>query len=200
MPRGKDSEMKKEYRFAGGTRGRFSGRFTAEEGTQLVDKASRQDLDTWIAEALLKLQALEASLVTYAALGWQEPLGKAAEYAAGALEPGDDSFSKRLQRDSDDQVRTGKHLTERLREIARERSWLVHRGSFEPHMSGARSADILPLIRRLEALAGAAEAIADDLASVLHRRLSKTGLSENEIKRRSDEVVSSWLAADTLPP
>lgn len=195
MRREKDSEMRKEYRFAGGTRGRISGRFTAEEGTQLVDKASRQDLHTWIAHALLKLQALEASLVTYAALGWQEPLDKAAEYAAGALEPGEDSFSKRLQSDSDEQLRTGKHLSERLREISRERSWLVHRGSFESHLSGPRFADVLPFIRRLEALAGEAEAIADDLASVLHRRLSKAGLSENEIKRRSDEVVSRWLAA-----
>lgn len=195
MPREKDAEMKKEYRFAGGTRGRIASRFTSEERKHLVDKASLQDLHTWIAHALLKLQGLEAILVTYAALGWQEPFEKAAEYAARALEPGEDSFSRRLLSDSIDQPRAAEDLIQRLRDISRERSWLVHRGSFESHLSSPRAAEVLPFIRRLEALASDAEGIADDLAKVLHDRLSQAGLSEKEIQRRSDEVVSRWLAA-----
>lgn len=195
MSREKDTEMKMEYRFAGGTRGRFAGRFTPEQRKQLVDKASLQDLHTWIAHALLKLQGLEAILVTYAALGWQESLETAAEYAGRALEPGDDGFSRRLMGDAIDRPRAAEHLIERLRDISRERSWLVHRASFESHMSSARSAEVTPFIRRLEALASDAEGIADDFARALHGRLSREGLSEKEIERRWDEVISRWLAA-----
>lgn len=193
----KDTEidMREEYSFAGGVRGRYAGRFTPHEREELIRRSALHDVQLWIARALLQVQSLEASLVAYLVLAWGESPEGASQKVPTLFDRSATSMLRRLLEDANEFGLSADEMQARFLQVRQERNWLVHRGSFQTHAVATQVTDLLPFIRRLEQLSAEASSLEQELNGMLEAHLARTGLSPREINRKADDVRTQWLAA-----
>ncbi|HEX8363588.1 MAG TPA: hypothetical protein VF613_25935 [Longimicrobium sp.] len=193
MKKEAELEVRDEYDFSGGVRGRHAARFTARERDDLFRRAAVEDVQTWTMISLYEVQALEAAFFGLLVLTEnRSPDRAAAESAAlltsGEAQPLGEELASVLRQ------RVGE-LDRRLGFVARERNWLVHRGVFEGH-SALSHADRAPaLLERLQHLVADARELRSHVEALVAQHLSEAGMSAEEAITRRDDTVGLWQAA-----
>lgn len=195
MPKDTELDMQEEYSFAGGVRGRYAARFTPREREELVRRSALHEVQLWIARALLQIQSLEATPVTYVALAWGESPEDASQKVTTLFDRSGTPTLRRLFEDASEFGLSAEAIQARFRQVTQERNWLVHRGSIQTQAVATQVADLLPFIRRLEQLSAEARSVELELNRMLETHLARTGLSQQEIELRAADVRSQWLAA-----
>ena len=195
MKREADFEMRPEYDFSGGVRGRHAARFTAEERDELVRRASSQDVQTWTAYSLLQVQELEAALFTYLVLAEKRSPEQAGAEAVTLLNYKAPVGLGQVLSSLRSRGLVLDELDQRLTFVSRERNWLVHRSGVETQGALAVPEKAVDLLKRLRHLVEEASALTSQITSLVFQHLSDTGLSNHEIRAREDETRGLWLAA-----
>ena len=189
MKREADFEMRPEYDFSGGARGRHAARFAREERDELVRRAAIQDAQIWTASALLRLQELEAALFAYLVLAENRSPEEAGCEAVKLLGIGPMLSSLHSRG-----LLLGE-LDERLTFAANERNWLVHRSGLESRAALSGPGKALDHLDRLEVLAAEASAVKSQIDALVAQHLTAGGYSTQEISAKTDEALGRWLAA-----
>jgi hypothetical protein len=184
MEKDTDFEMRPEYDFSGGVRGRHAAQFAREERDELVRRAAIQDAQNWTASALLRVQELEAALFAYLVLA-----EKCSPKEAGCLGIGQMLSSLR------NRGLMLEELDERLTFVAKERNWLIHRSGLETQAALSAPDRALDHLERLEVLAIRASEAKSQIDALVAQRLAADGYSTQEITAKTDETLGLWLAA-----
>ena len=185
--------MRPEYDFSGAVRAKYAARLSEKERAELRRRSAAVDGHYWFGHTLRRIQELEAMVVAYLTLALNRNPEAAGGEAAALLE-GSDVAS--LARFTSAFARAGRSDVEsRFRRVMAERSWLIHKGGFAVSSEQGDSEMIAAAVRRLESTARDADELTQGLRASLQERLGETGLSSEEVQRRTDEVIHHWLAA-----
>lgn len=190
-----EAEMRDEYDFSRGVRGRHAARFTAQARETLVRSAAAQDVSTWIAKCLSEVQTLELALFLYLYLALDNAPEVAGPQAVTVLEGRPSTHLGELVADLRLAGVDAGRLEQRFRALAHERSWLVHRSGYQSQAATSSEHGSLPLLQRLESLSEEASALRVELERLVEQELVHRGLSRSEISRRTSEAAERWLAA-----
>jgi hypothetical protein len=186
MKKEAEFEMRDEYDFSGGVRGRHAARFTAQEREDLFRRAAVEDVQTWTMSSLYEVQALEAAFFSLLVLAENRSPDEAATGAAALLTRGEaGTLGEEL----------AGVLRQRLKFVATERNWLVHRGVFEAHTALSRADKAPALLERLQHLVTEARELRSHVESLVAQHLSAAGMSAEEAITRRDDTVGLWQAA-----
>jgi hypothetical protein len=79
--------------------------------------------------------------------------------------------------------------------VIRERAWLIHKGSFALSLEGENTQATAEVVDRLTKTADEATALGASLRATIEKELADAGLSSDEVRQRTDEVIQHWLAA-----
>lgn len=181
-----DAEMREEYDFSGGVRGRHAGRFSAAGRQDLLRQAAGQDVQVWTTHALMEVQRFEAGLFTWLHLA----VGSSAEVALQEVA----TLGHRL----DDLLRAipaAGELEPDLRLVITERSWLLHRSGDELRKALAAPEGATPLLQRLRALTELAKSARVRFERLTAGELAGRGWSAQEIDRGSRRAEELWKSA-----
>lgn len=182
MNEGTESEeMRPEYDFSRGVKGRYSTLFGSER-ERLVSSAAALDRQTWLAHSLLSFQDFEAHLVAYWSLALRYDPSSAGNAVSMLLERLDKKALRDLRRDLDKHTSVDEHFYDELRELINDRNWLVHK-SFHSFSSS-----------RLESITDRSTRLGGRLYSLLLERCLNAGMEEREVRERAAEVVEEWAA------
>lgn len=187
MKREADFEMRPEYDFSAGRRGRHAALFAPAEREELVRQAAIRDAQNWTAMALLRVQELEAALFAYLVLAEKRSTEEAEAVALRGIGSMLSSIRGRGL--------LPEALNERLTLVWKERNWLVHRSGFESQASLSAPEKAPELLDRLEALATQASALKSEIEALVAQHLAADGYSTQEITAKTDETLGRWLAA-----
>jgi hypothetical protein len=195
MKREGDAEMRDEYDFSSGVRGRHAARLTVRERGELLRRSTVQDVQIWISYALTEVQRLEATLFSYLVLTRNQRLEQAGPLAAALLDdralPSVDQVAPVLRTlaplDGDFETRFGRVVAGRV--------WLVRRSGYESQQAMTDHEKTAALLGRLERIVDDASAVKAQIEEALREQLSRTGLSNREIDEKSDKTKELWLAA-----
>lgn len=193
MKKEAEIEMRDEYDFSGGVRGRHAARFTASERDALFRRSAGQDLQSWTMLALYEVQALEAALFAFLVIAGTRPADDALAKAAALLDRGE-------ARSLTDMLPSARHggleeIDGRLTSVAAERAWLVHRSGFVSHAALSEPEKAAALVDRLRRLVREARELEVRIDSLIAQHLSRAGLSEEEASTRRNDLVELWQAA-----
>jgi hypothetical protein len=191
----RDWEMRPEYDFSGGVRGRHAARMTEREKEELLRRAAVQDVQTWIGYALLQVQSLEAALFTFLVLAHDHSPEQAVAKAAALLDARGPDRLRQVVEDLRNRGLADEELDARFRRVVDERNWLVHRSGYEGQAPLAAAEKTRLLLRRLERISDEARALRTEIDALIEQHLAQGGLSPNEIDRRTGETKDLWLAA-----
>ena len=184
----KDSvEMRPEYDFSGAARSKYATSLGAEERKELLRRSAALDAQYWFGYALQRIQELEAMIVAYLSLAHDRAPEVAGREAAALLEGADDAALSRLAPGLSS-------WADRFRKVMDERSWLVHKAGFALGERGEPSI-LAEAVERFTAVAREAAELGEGLRMHLEENLAAAGLSLEEVRHRTDEVIHSWLAA-----
>lgn len=183
-----DDEMLPEYDFSNAVRGTFAGWFTPEEREQFLRRCAEGSARAWHRFALERVQALEAALFTRSVVTAAVP--RVRESASSATQPFDALV--RLVGEIDRGTKLPGTLHTRLRHLAEECRWAAQQ--VEEGIDGT-PAEGLAYIERLERIGREAEAVKGEVDGLIHRHLARSGMSEQEIERTTEETARLWLAA-----
>lgn len=186
-------EIRDEYDFSGGIRGRHAARFTPTEREDLLRQAAGQDLQTWTMLALYEVQALEAALFSLLVLAADRSPDEALVTAAALINGGEPRiFDEAL---SSTRCHGLNEIGRRLASVAAERAWLVHRSGFVSHAALSDPEKATALVGRLQHIAAEARQLKARVDSLVAQHLSHAGLSEEEAITRRNDVIELWQAA-----
>jgi len=193
MKKEAEIEMREEYDFSGGIRGRHAARFTADERDALYGRAAVEDVQTWTMISLYEVQALEAAFFSVLRLAENRSPDEALIGAAALLTVGEaqvlgGEFATELR-----QRFAG--LDQRLKLVAKERSWLVHRAGFEGYALRSRVDSAPALLERLQRLVAEARELRSHVESLVGQHLSDAGVPAEEAITRRNDAVEQWKAA-----
>jgi hypothetical protein len=183
-----DDEMLPEYDFSNAVRGAFAGRWTPEEREWLLRESAVRTAQAWHRFALERVQALEAALFTFGVV--TKPVRRRRDFASSSTQPFDALI--RLVGEIDRDARLPATLSQRLADLAEECRWAAQQA--EDGIEGTPP-ERLAYIERLERLGREAEAVKGEVDGLIHRHLVRSGLSEQEIERKTVETAKLWLAA-----
>jgi hypothetical protein len=191
MKRNRD-DMRPEYDFSSAKRSRYAARLSEDERVELLHRSAALDAQYWLGHTLQRIQELEATIVAYLTLAL-EKTPEVAEAEAAALLEGHKVSS--LPRLISAMKLSNRDWESRFMRVMAERSWLIHKGGFalasernEPQMAAKA-------VQRLAETAREAAEIGQGLRSNLEAQLGKAGLTSEEVRKRTDEVIHRWLAA-----
>lgn len=188
-------EMRDEYDFSGGVRGRHAAHMTAQDRDDLHRRAAAQDVQTWIAHSLLQVQAFEAALFAYFVLAENDSPEQAGKQAAALFESQELQSLNQLLAGLCDRGISDEGLEDRLARLIDERNWLVHRSGYESQTASPPSEQTLSRLTRLERSSDEARALKVRFDDLVKAHLANNGLSKHEIDKKTDEAANLWLAA-----
>lgn len=180
-----DFEMLPEYDFSHGIRGAFAGRWTEEERQEIIRVSIIESARAWHEFALKRVQPLEAALFTYlVAAASRVPSGREAAAPFRALVRLADDVRRWAP------LRGG--LGRRLDALASECAWAAEHGD-----EGAIGTppERLAHMERMQQLGRDAEAIRPEIEAETQRHLARSGMSAQEIERKTEETAKLWAAA-----
>lgn len=195
MRKNPDFEMREEYDFSGGVRGRHSARMTTQDRNDLFRSAVVQDVQVWIADSLLQLQACEAAVFAYFVLAENDPPEQAGRQAAILFDRREPRSLNQLLGGLHNRGISNEELEDRFTWLIEERHWLVHRSGYESQSALPLSERTLSLLARLERISSEAHALKIQFDHLVKQHLANNGLSAHEIDQKTDEAASLWLAA-----
>lgn len=183
-----DDGMLLEYDFSNAIRGAFAGRWTPEEREQLLRASAVRTAQAWHRFALTRVQALEAALFTRSVV--TAPGLRARDSASATTRP----FHAlvRLVGEMDGGAQLPGSLYQRLEDLAEECRWAAQQR--EEGIAGT-PAERLAYIERLERIGREAEALKLEVDGLVQQHLARSGMSEQEIERTTEETARLWLAA-----
>ncbi|HEX6372758.1 MAG TPA: hypothetical protein VF006_27805 [Longimicrobium sp.] len=183
-----DDDMLPEYDFSNAVRGKFANWFTPEEREELLRRSIVGTARAWHRFALERVQALEAALFTRSVV--TTPALRARDSASATTRP----FTAlvRLVGEIDCGTKLPGTLHRRLADLAEECRWAAQQA--EEGIEGT-PAERLAYIERLERIGREAEAVKAEVDGFIHRHLARSGMSEQEIERTTEETARLWLAA-----
>lgn len=185
----KDSiEMRPEYDFSRATRSKYATRLGAEDRKELLRRSAALDAQYWFGYALQRVQELEATIVAYLSLAHDRTPEIAGKEAAALLEGEDAEALSHL-------TAALSSSSDRFQKVMGERSWLIHKAGIV--LDSARTAPemLADAVERFAAMAREATDLGDGLRAHLEDSLAVSGLSCEEVRQRTDEVIHHWLAA-----
>ena len=192
------SDLRPEYDFSQGTRGRHAARFsTSREGPAptWMREAIRYDRQAWISEALRRFQELERLLVVYHALAFHLEPADAGKAVSHLLEDPDGEALSRISADLAAKSRSpARELQSGLSRLFRERHWLVHR-SFHQQVDEADLKAAGGFTARLQWLSLETAAMTERLQTLILARFRRTGMTRTEFEQQAESVTQQWLAA-----
>ncbi len=191
-------ELRPEYDFSQGTRGKHAARFAVsreEPAPNWLREAIRYDRQAWISEALRRFQELERLLVIYHALAFQLEPGDAGKDVSHLLEDLEGEALSRISTDlaASSQV-PAQELQSALDLLFRERHWLVHR-SLHQQADEADWKAAGGFTARLQKLSSETAAMTERLQQLILARFRRTGMTQTEFERKAESVTQQWLAA-----
>ena len=186
-----EDEMRPEYDFPAGVRGKYAGRWTAEQRDQLLRNSSLGSVQTVGGYALEQLQALEASLFTYLMLAGNESVQSATRRTTELLQAEGPRPLSEFVEGEDGSAPLEKTLVFRLKKLADERDWLILPRS--ESYSGPGS--MRPVLDRLEAIHAEAQELRTCVDGLIERHLLGGAMTMKEIERKTEETARLWRAA-----
>lgn len=183
-----DDEMLPEYDFSNAIRGKFAGWFSPEERQQFLRRCAEGSARTWHRFALTRVQALEAALFTRSVV--TTSVLRVRDSASATTRP----FHAlvRLFGEMDGGAQLPGALYQRLEDLAEECRWAAEQP--EEGIAGT-PAERLAYIERLERIGREAEALKGEVDGLVQQHLARSGMSEQEIERTTEETARLWLAA-----
>lgn len=183
-----DDEMLPEYDFSNAVRGKFADWFTPEEREQILRDSIVGSARAWHEFARERVQALEAALFTRSVV--TAPVPRVRDGASSSTQP----FNAlvRLVGEIDRTAPLPGTLYRRLTDLAGECRWAAEHG--EEGTEGT-PAERLAHIERLERIGREAEAVKAEVDRLIQQHLARSGMSPQEIERRTEETAKLWLAA-----
>jgi hypothetical protein len=195
MKREGDAEMRDEYDFSSGVRGRHAARLTARERGELLRRSTVQDVQIWISYALTEVQGLEAALFSYLVLTRNQRPEQAGRIAAALLDDRALSTVDQVVPVLRNLAPLDGEFESRFGRVVAGRVWLVRRSGYESQQTLTDHEKTATLLGRLERIVDDASTVKARIEEALREHLSRTGLSNREIDEKSDEVKELWLAA-----
>ena len=191
-------DLRPEYDFSQGTRGKHAARFSAPPGGPMpswLREAIRYDKQAWISEALRRFQGLERLLVVYHALAFHLAPADAGNDVSHLLEALDREALSRISADlAASSQAPARELQSGLDRLFRERNWLVHRSLHQQ----ADEADLKAaggFTARLQKLSSETAAMTEQLQELILARFARIGMTPAEFERKAETVTQQWLAA-----
>ena len=187
-----DDDIRPEYDFSQGVRGKHAARFSTsreEPSPAWLRDAIRYDRQAWISEALRRLQELEGLLVVYRALAFHLEPGDAGRDVSHLLEEPEDEALKRISADLEASA-----LLPRLDRLFNERQWLIHRSLYQhPQEADPKAAG--RLTARIQKLSADTAEMTNQLRQRILARFLRAGMTQIEFERKAEAVLQQWLAA-----
>ena len=182
-------EMPRKYDAAPVVRGAFADRWTPEQRERGLHGAIVESARAWHEFALTRVQALEAALFTYLSLS---PSSSAPGFAGGDVDTRPFRALSPLVEELHDRSGLARELQRRLLALRRETEWAAEHG-----LEGAVGAAPQRLAHkeRLERIGREADALKSALDQLVQEHLARSGMSEQEIERKTEETAKLWLAA-----
>lgn len=182
-----DDEMRPEYDFSNAVRGTFADWFTPGEREQFLRRRAEGSARTWHQFALERVQALETALFTRSVVTAPVPRARG---AGSSTQP----FNAlvRLVGEIGQGAPLPRALHRRLNDLADECRWAAEHG--EEGIEGT-PAERLAHIERLERIGREAEALKTKVDGLIQQHLARSGMSAQEIERKTEETAKLWLAA-----
>jgi hypothetical protein len=184
--------MLPEFDFSNGVRGAFANRWTPEEREAILRDSAYGSVRTMTQYAGEQVQALEAALFSYLVLAGNETSHQAANTAAGLLRHHTPSARPTMLECGNGSAGFDASLAERLRRLASEREWLLSQPPLQPY---AGPGSFKHIVERLHAIYNEARALKAQVDEFIENSLARSGLSEQEIERKTEETARLWLAA-----
>jgi hypothetical protein len=176
-----------EYDFSNARRGAFADRWTPEEREQILHDSIVDTARAWHRFARERVQALEAALFTRSVV--TTPVLCARDSASATTLP----FHALVRLVGEmDRAQLPRTLSRRLTDFAEECRWAAQQA--EDGIEGT-PAERLAYIERLERIGREAEALKAQVDGLVQRHLARSGMSAQEIERKTEETAKLWLAA-----
>jgi len=197
-PNPDQDDLRPEYDFSQGTRGRHAARFSvSREGTApaWMREAIYYDRQAWISEALRCLQELERLLVVYHALAFHREPTEAGKEVSQLLEDQEGQALGQISADlAASSQASAPDLRSGLDRLFRERYWLVHR-SLRQQAEGADLKSAGGFTSRLQRLSSETANMTEQLRGLILARFERSGMTQTEFERQAETVTQQWLAA-----
>jgi hypothetical protein len=189
------ADMRAHYDFSGAKRSKYASKLNEEDRANLRRRSASLDAQSWFGYAIQRVQELEALVVAYLTLALQRAPGVAGSEAAALLEGQGAPSLTRLATAVSASVPGGADFESRFANVIRERAWLIHKGSFALSLEGEDTQSTAELVNRLAKTAEEATALGASLRAAIEEQLADAGLTADEVRQRTDEVIQHWLAA-----
>jgi len=189
------ADMRAEYDFAGAKRSKYASKLNEEDRARLLRRSASLDAQSWFGYAIQRVQELEALLVAYLTLALERAPGVAGSEAAALLEGQGASSLNRVAAAVSASESGSADFESRFESVIRERAWLIHEGGFALSLEGEDTRAMADLVNRLVKTAEEATALGASLRATIGEQLAVAGLSADEVRQRTDEVIQHWLAA-----
>lgn len=186
-----DDDVLPEYELSGGVRGRYANRLTPSEREESKRRAWPEMVNELSSYTLRQVEELETALFTFFVLAGHEPVQNAARHAATLLDPAHQGNPARLVQGTRPTGLTDAALLNQLQAIAGQRAWVEH--PLPPSTDDRES--LKPVLARLEAIYDEVRSLKARVELLVEQHLAGTGLSRQEIERKTEETARLWLAA-----
>ena len=191
MSEDRDFEMRDEYDFSGGVRGRHAVRRTPGEREEVNRRAAAGTAQALLAHAFQEIAAVEAAIFTFLVLARDSSPEDAVRKAVTWLDGDPDQVAEHLRAHA---LADG-HSEARFGHLATERYWLIHKCPDEMEASLAVPERTWSIVERLERIAEESQALKAHLQRLVEDHLAHGGLSRQDIERRTGETARLWRSA-----
>lgn len=185
-----DDEMP-EFDFSNAVRGAFANRWTPAEREALLRDSAYGSVRTMTQYAGEQVQALEAALFSYLVLTGNQTSKQAANTAADLLRHRAAALPP-LKGRGNGVAAFDAGFLDRLQRLAAEREWLLNQPPLEPYTGPGSFKHV---VDRLHALHKEARTLKARVDEMIQQHLARSGFSEQEIERKTEETAKLWLAA-----
>jgi hypothetical protein len=189
------ADMRAQYDFSRAKRSKYASKLNEEDRADLLRRSASLDAQSWFGYAIQRVQELEALLVAYLTLALERAPGAAGSEAAALLEGQGAPSLTRLAAAVSASVPGSADFESLFESVIRERAWLIHKGSFALSLEGENTQATAEVVDRLTKTADEATALGASLRATIEKELADAGLSSDEVRQRTDEVIQHWLAA-----
>jgi hypothetical protein len=186
-----DDEEMSELDFSNAVRGAFANRWTPEEREAIRRDGAIGTVRELARYGEKELRRLEAALFTLLVLAADEPLQKAESHAVALLDSTHVHTLDALVDEARDEDLLEERLAGRIRHLAEEREWLAQ----SPTGPYTGPGSLNPVADRLDLIYDEARCLRVLVDNLIKNHLARSGLSEQEIERKTEETAKLWLAA-----
>lgn len=188
-------EIREEYDFSEARRLRYASRLSDRARKELLRRSADLDAQYWFGHALQRVQELEALIVACLSLALDRTPQAAGDEAIALFEGPDLDVLSGLIKSFSELDPLQSAFEERFRQVMAERAWLVHKGGFALRSDIRKPRSAAAVVDRLETLSEEASDLAGELRAGLEKYLADYGLTEEQVRQRTEQAIRHWVAA-----